>query len=561
MFEVDKYIDKKYSKHFNFFHLLQGNIETPFRKLVIYTALSGLSNALIISVINSSSHTTEYNKISWKYLLMFALALGVFIVTKRFVMEKTVILVEKSLTSIRHKVVNKLRHSDLHSIEGLGKDLIYARLTQDTTFISSASSVITNALQGVIMVLCTLIYIAFISMPAFLVALATIVLGSLTFVFKQKELESEFETTSRKEVDFFYALNNILGGFKEIRLNMDKNDAVYERLENISVDNQDLKIKTGMSYATIMIMSQVIFYLLLGAIVFLLPMFSKTYPESITKITSAVLFIVGPLTGVISSIQVFTRANVSIDNIRGLEAALERNEDSENARNQPKREFKDKIVLSKVRFAYTDAYGNAGFEVGPINLDIIKNEILFIVGGNGSGKSTIIKVLTGLYHSSGGTITMDGTRINRANIQSYRENFSTIFTDFHLFDRVYGVADLDPARVQELLVEMDMDSVVTFENGKFSNLHLSTGQKKRLALIYTLLDDRDIMVFDEVAADQDPTFRKKFYEKMLPGLKKDGKTVIMVTHDDMYFDACDRLVKVDYGQFVDYSHSPFSEEE
>ena len=71
----------------------------------------------------------------------------------------------------------------------------------------------------------------------------------------------------------------------------------------------------------------------------------------------------------------------------------------------------------------------------------------------------------------------------------------------------------------------------------------------------SLLEDRPIYVFDEMAADQDPSFRRKFYEEILPELQKAGRTVIAVTHDDKYFGASDRLLKMDEGRFVGDAHA------
>jgi ABC-type siderophore export system fused ATPase/permease subunit len=59
-------------------------------------------------------------------------------------------------------------------------------------------------------------------------------------------------------------------------------------------------------------------------------------------------------------------------------------------------------------------------------------------------------------------------------------------------------------------------------------------------------------VLDEWAADQDPMFRKFFYETILTDLRKQGKTIIAATHDDKYFGIADRILKMEYGELVDY---------
>jgi putative pyoverdin transport system ATP-binding/permease protein len=176
--------------------------------------------------------------------------------------------------------------------------------------------------------------------------------------------------------------------------------------------------------------------------------------------------------------------------------------------------------------------------------------MLFIVGGNGSGKSTLLRILTGLYHSQSGSITMDGTLISQETAVWYRSHFAVVFSEYHLFDRLYGLGNVPAERVNEMLQLMQLTDKTAYKNGRFTSLDLSHGQRKRLALLVALLEDRPILVLDEWAADQDPPFRRFFYEELLPQLKQQGKAIVAVTHDDKYFDRADRVVKMEYGEFV-----------
>jgi putative ATP-binding cassette transporter len=150
-----------------------------------------------------------------------------------------------------------------------------------------------------------------------------------------------------------------------------------------------------------------------------------------------------------------------------------------------------------------------------------------------------------------GAIRVDDMEIGAANIQSYRNLFSAIFSDFHLFDKLHGLRDAAPEQVNDLLRLMDISHKTSFADGRFSNIHLSTGQRKRLALVVSYLEDKPVSVFDEVAADQDPEFRRYFYETLLPEMKSSGKTVVVVSHDDRYFHIADRVLRMDYGKLVE----------
>ncbi|MEV6279587.1 ATP-binding cassette domain-containing protein [Nocardia sp. NPDC051832] len=201
-----------------------------------------------------------------------------------------------------------------------------------------------------------------------------------------------------------------------------------------------------------------------------------------------------------------------------------------------------------------------GFHLGPLDLVFEPGQISFVVGGNGSGKSTLAKLITGLYVPRTGRLALNGEQIDHENIEWFRQNSSAVFTDFHLFEEYLGFdrPDLD-GEVRRYLEELQISHKVTVENGRLSTIDLSQGQRKRLALLTALLEDRAIYVFDEWAADQDPKFRDVFYREILTSLKERGKTVIVITHDDRYFDCADQLVKLDFGRIAEQTGVGVSE--
>ncbi|MCB0598072.1 MAG: AAA family ATPase, partial [Phaeodactylibacter sp.] len=87
-----------------------------------------------------------------------------------------------------------------------------------------------------------------------------------------------------------------------------------------------------------------------------------------------------------------------------------------------------------------------------------------------------------------------------------------------------------------------------YRNGGFTNLRLSTGQKKRLALTTCIIEDKPIYIFDEVAADLDPEFRDKYYYQIIRELRARNKTVIVVSHDRYYWTVPDRLLEMANGK-------------
>ncbi|ETR71035.1 MAG: hypothetical protein OMM_08386 [Candidatus Magnetoglobus multicellularis str. Araruama] len=108
----------------------------------------------------------------------------------------------------------------------------------------------------------------------------------------------------------------------------------------------------------------------------------------------------------------------------------------------------------------------------------------------------------------------------------------------------------DQPLIKMLLKKMKLNHKTDVVDSCFTNIRLSTGQRKRLALVTAILQDKPIYIFDEWAADQDMEFRNFYYETLLKELRNAGKTVIAVSHDDRYYHVADRIIKMDYGQFV-----------
>jgi putative ATP-binding cassette transporter len=307
----------------------------------------------------------------------------------------------------------------------------------------------------------------------------------------------------------------------------------------------------GRKWVVLLLFSNAFLYGLLGVVIFVLPSFFAGYTDIIYKIAAAAIFCVGPVTAITSAAPLYSRAEMGLGHVFALEATLDQGMSQHAGRKVPPRSrFADfqEIVFEGISFAYRDAGGAPGFRTGPWDLKLRRGELLFLLGGNGSGKSTALKLMCGLYPLDGGRILVDGVEMDAQSVQEYRELFSCIFPDFHLLDRLHGLEHVDPDHVRELIARMELSHKVDFDNGRFTAQDLSTGQRKRLAMIVAMLEDREICFFDEWAADQDARFRSAFYNDILPELKQRGKTIVVVTHDDRFWHMSDRVVTLDLGR-------------
>jgi len=212
----------------------------------------------------------------------------------------------------------------------------------------------------------------------------------------------------------------------------------------------------------------------------------------------------------------------------------------------------ENLELMSVVHSYHRETEDSHFALGPINLQFRPGELVFLVGGNGSGKSTLAKIITGLYVPESGQIRIDGKPVTDQNRDDYRQLFSAVFSDFYLFENLLGIrAHNVDEQAKTYLEQLRLSNKVKVKDGALSTTAVSQGQRKRLALLTAYLEDRAFYLFDEWAADQDPLFKDVFYTQLLPELKARGKTVLVISHDDKYFDVADRVIKLDYGKLAD----------
>jgi putative ATP-binding cassette transporter len=544
---------------FGILAFLQRETHALDKKLIILTAASGIANAMNLAVINAAVDALRGGGPSWQHFVWFGLSISLFVYSLRYILYESTRIAETAIYSVRLRLADKIRRSDLRALESIGEADIHARISRDTAAIAQAARPLFAAGQGVIMIVFTLGYIALVSPVALLLCLTLIGCGAAKYFRDRAAYDEGLRDASRQEDELSESLNGLLHGFKELRINKLKSDDVFQEFEATANRVLNVRSRVMILFSNNIIFVEMFFVVLLGAIAFVLPVLSTSFTGSATKIVAAVLFFFGPLTNVVTMIPLLSQVNVTVDNLQRLEMtldeALARSADCETSPLTDLSHF-NSICFEGVCFTYLDPSGNSTFQVGPIDGEVRRGEVLFLVGGNGSGKTTFLKLFTALYRPVQGVIRVDGEEIGPANIQSYRNLFSAIFSDFYLFDKLHGLNDADPERVNELLRLMEISNKTVFSNGRFSNTHLSTGQRKRLALVVSYLEDKPVYIFDEVAADQDPSFRRYFYGTMLHELKLAGKTVIVVSHDDRYFHVGDRILRMDYGKLDDSPTTP-----
>jgi putative pyoverdin transport system ATP-binding/permease protein len=472
---------------------------------------------------------------------------------QRIIRTKLAKLTSQIIYQKRVDLMNKILSTPYQSFSELEEGRIHASLNNDTEVFSSFANVLVMAATNVITLLFCFIYLGVMNGYGLLVSLGVTLLTALLYYFISQRANESFERARTLQGIFFRFINDLINGFKELSLNKARRSDFGQDMDTNMASYRDKRIDADVRFSNVFIIGELLFILVIGAVVFLFPIiFTDMKVSTLRNYIFVFLYMTGPVNGILESIPQLVQIKISWKRIKQLDKDL-----SSITKNSLENNNKDikvtdtiNLELKEVIYEHINAE-NQNFKVGPINYEFKGGEIVFITGGNGSGKSTLAKIITGLYQPDSGTITVNGKEVIREELTEY---FSTVFSDFYLFKKLYGIERNKPENtkiIKSSLELLKLEDKVEVKNGEFSTTKLSTGQRKRLALLICYLENKPIYLFDEWAADQDPQFREYFYKYLLPQMKRQGKCVIAITHDDQYFDLADRVIKMDVGAIVE----------
>jgi putative ATP-binding cassette transporter len=519
-------------------------------RIVVALLTAGLSRGVLLAIFNAGVAKAADRTLTWQIPAVFFAVLMLYLLASYYGIHHSVRAVEAMRERVRVRLAEKLLFAQLRFLEIRGTGDIYTQLGADLQRLRDAAMTFLNGMQAAVLVVFSLGYLAWLSLPVFFATLITGGLGAATYYWIDSDMRARIVHARSRETALFDALADTLSGFKELKLARARQRDHAGYIARLAREFRELWVKTETLYQLIGITSQTFMFILIAIVAFVLPLFAPTGGIAIFQVVATILFLMTPLETLLQAIPSFAKARVSLQSIERLEKNLD-SDAAETFDQIAKALDFQTLSFRDVHFRFDSAIAEEGFDVGPLDLDIRRGEILFVIGGNGAGKTTFLKLLTGLYAPAQGIIAVDGSTVDNTRRQSYREMFAAVFGDFHLFTQLYGLGHVEPQQMTELLEELGIAHKTRIKDGALSTVDLSTGQRKRLAYAVNRLADRQIYVFDEFAADQDPQFRAYFYTELLPRLKRDGKTVIAVTHDDRWFDVADRVLKMDYGRVAE----------
>jgi putative ATP-binding cassette transporter len=524
--------------------------------LVGLTILVGIVNGLcsvgVLAVVNRSLHHAG------GFPILLALGFLGLMLGKLTTSALSEILLlrfaQDSLLTLTDRLCRSVVHAPFRHLERIGIPRILTVLTNDVNTLAEALRALPSLVINCTIVVGCGVYLAWLSWVTFLAIVGLFMLGALTYRLFVTRAQLGIRRARDGQDTLFRHFRTLTEGIKELKLHRGRREVFFshELATTVAQLRRDNLAATTW-YILANSCSNAFFYLLIGLLLFALPVVSRLSLESLTAYVFACLYLMAPMWALLNGLPLFARGQVALRKIGECEVSIAADIPSQDPHlDKPISLRWSGLDLERVVFRYeSDSPPNSGFVLGPLDFTLRPGEVTFLVGGNGSGKSTFVKLLTGLYAPHAGEIWCDGQRVSDANRDWYRQHFSVVFTDFHLFEDLRGLTNIAlDRRATAYLSRLQLDQKVRIVDGRLSTTALSQGQRKRLALLTAYLEDRPIYVFDEWAADQDPTYKGVFYQELLPELKARGKAVVVITHDDRYFHLGDRVIKLDYGKVV-----------
>ncbi|EAI9959940.1 multidrug ABC transporter permease/ATP-binding protein [Campylobacter coli] len=473
-------------------------------------------------------------------ILYFIALLIVFFLSSTIVELGLSVFGQNFIFKMQRRVVKQILDTPLLKVAKVGKARILASLGSDVRNVSFGLLRLPDFLQSSILILCTSVYLCYLSPQIFTLCAIWIIVVFTINNFLMMKVYSYFRKARENDDALQNNYQNILDGHKELLINRYRAKLYYEdefesnarsKKKNSTLGNLFNNLSSNFTNVALLALVGVEFYLALE--------FKWASAAEATTIALSILFLRTPLVSMIGSFPTLLLAKIALDKIAKLEL------DDYKEHFEKTNFIKDwrQISFKNTSFSYDD-----NFHLNPVNLELKKGELIFLIGKNGSGKSTFCMLLTGLFKPSEGEIFIDDMKIDDNNLDVYRSLVSAVFSDFHLFTKTLAKEKFaDEEKITSWLEFLELKGKTRVEDHELVLTKLSTGQKKRLAMLIALLEERDILVLDEWAADQDPVFRRFFYKKLLPLLKEQGKTIFAITHDDAYFDSADRIFLAEEG--------------
>ncbi len=543
------------------YQMIWTHYRLPFVKVIFLNLVNAAVSVGIIAYINHTFISQPvFNTLSWASLGQFSALVVLLLVTTFLSQYALTRLGHKFVYELRTKLVKQIIDTKVPQIDHLGSARLLASLSSDIQSITVAFVRMPELVQGVILSVGVALYLGWLSLPLLLIVMFWIVMTIWISTILVKHVYTHLREL-REINDLLYEdYQSIIDGRKELALNQHRAEKLYKNdFLNHAKSYQNRVIKSDTYHLSAVNWSNIMMFAAIG-VVFAVSNYLAIPMDIATTFSLTILFMQSPILHAVGAYPTLQTAQVALDKIQSLELA------------EYQSTFTTDIVVNNwqsisfndigYRYASVDTDANelavkenehASDILKSVNLTLKRGDVVFLIGANGSGKSTLAKIITGIFTPSIGAVKIDSQLVDSQNNADYRQLFSAIFSDQHLFKQLIGREGQQPdeALVNTWLHKLNLQDKVSVTDNQLSTDKLSQGQRKRLAMLIAVAEQKDILLLDEWAADQDPAFRRVFYQTLIPELKALGKTLFIISHDDGYFEHADRLLLMKEGRLIE----------
>ncbi len=517
-----------------------------FIKVIALNLLNAAVSIGIIAYINHTFLSSQvFEALSWLSFAQFSGLVLLLLATSFSSQYALTYLGHQFVYQLRTQLVKQILDTPVAQVDHLGSAPLMASLSTDIQALTTAFVRMPELVQGIILSLAVSLYLGSLSLPLLLIIMLWIVMTIWISTLLVKHVYQNL-THIRDINDALYQdYQAVIEGRKELALNQHRAKNLYTQ-DLISHANAYKKtiIKADTYHLSAVNWSNIMMFAAIG-VIFAVASYLGLSLGIATTFALTLLFMQSPILHAVGAYPTLQTAQVALDKIQSLQLAdYEPQFVTANTDNNWQ-----SIELRSIDYQYS----SKDMILKQVNLTLNKGDVVFLIGANGSGKSTLAKVLTGIFTPTGGQLSIDGRPITDTNRAEYRQLFSAIFSDQYIFKQLIGPEGHSPdmSLVQHWQRRLQLQNKVSIEGSKLSTDKLSQGQRKRLAMLTTVVEDKDILLLDEWAADQDPAFRQTFYQSLIPELKALGKTLFIISHDDSYFEHADRLLLMKQGKLIE----------
>ncbi|MGO1489751.1 MAG: multidrug ABC transporter permease/ATP-binding protein [Psychrobacter sp.] len=543
------------------YNMIWAHYRLPFIKVILLNLVNAAVSVGIIAYINHTFISQPvFSTLSWLSLGQFGLLVLLLLATTFLSQYALTCLGHRFVYELRTKLVKQIIDTTVPQVDHLGSARLLASLSTDIQSITVAFVRMPELVQGIILSIGVGLYLGWLSLPLLFIVMFWIIMTIWISTILVKHVYTHLREIIDINDSLYQDYQSIIEGRKELALNQHRAKNLYTNdLLTHAKSYKKTVIKSDTFHLTAVNWSNIMMFASIG-VIFAVSNYLNIPMSIATTFSLTILFMQSPILHAVGAYPTLQTAQVALDKIRSLELADYQPTFTTDIASKSWQS----ISLNNINYRYENAQtvssntvaddsDHPGNILKAVNLTLNRGDVVFLIGANGSGKSTLAKVITGIFTPTTGSVLIDEQSVDSQKNANYRQLFSAIFSDQHLFKKLIGDQGQEPdtALVNDWLHKLKLQDKLSVADHKLSTDKLSQGQRKRLAMLLSVAEQKDFLLLDEWAADQDPAFRRVFYQTLIPELKAMGKTLFIISHDDGYFEHADRLLLMKDGRLTE----------